>query len=42
MYSLLDKKKKVVNSVTDGVDVEEQGSIIGELVKTLAERGMSK
>lgn len=42
MYRLLDKKKKVVNSVTDGVDVEEQGSIIGELVKTLAGRGMSK
>ena len=40
IYSLLEKKRKIVDSVTDGIDVEEQGSLIGELVKTLADRGM--
>lgn len=42
LYSLLEKKRKIVDSVTDGVDVVDDTSLIGELVKTLAERGMTK
>jgi SWI/SNF-related matrix-associated actin-dependent regulator 1 of chromatin subfamily A len=42
IYNLLENKKKVVNAVTDGVDVEEGDSVMGGLIKDLAERGLSK
>jgi len=42
IYGLLEKKKRIVNSVTDGVDIEGEGSVVSELVKTLAGRGLNK
>ena len=42
IYGLLENKRKIVNAVTDGEDVVDDGSLITDLVKTLAGRGMNK
>ena len=44
VYSLLDKKRAVVDSVTDGIvnNSEGEGSVVSGLVKRLAERGMER
>ena len=42
IFALLEQKSKVVNAATDGVEVEKQGSILADLVVSLAERGMSE
>ena len=39
LYEMLDKKRKIVDAVTNGEDTEDSGSLIGELVKTLAGKG---
>jgi SWI/SNF-related matrix-associated actin-dependent regulator of chromatin subfamily A-like protein 1 len=39
IYELLDRKRKVVNSVTDGVDEELGGSVMDSLIRDLVERG---
>lgn len=40
--ALLEKKKEVIQAVTDGVEVEKQGSILADLVVNLAHRGMEQ
>ena len=40
IYALLEKKQKVVNSVTDGVDVTEGRGVMVDLMIELARRGM--
>ena len=40
IYELLERKKKVVDAVTDGLDSVESSSIIGDLAVMLAERGL--
>jgi SNF2 family DNA or RNA helicase len=40
IYGLLERKKKIIDSVTDGIDMAEESSIMGDLVVDLAERGM--
>jgi len=42
IYGLLENKRRVVNSVTDGIDVIDDTSMIGELARTLAERGINR
>jgi SNF2 family DNA or RNA helicase len=42
MYELLEKKKKIVDAVTDGIDVQDDGeSILAGLLIKLAERGIN-
>ena len=40
IFALLEKKAKIVNAATDGVEVEKQGSVLGDLIVALAGRGM--
>jgi SNF2 family DNA or RNA helicase len=41
IYKLLDKKKKIVDSITDGIDPDgEAGSVAADLMINLVERGM--
>lgn len=42
VYNMLDEKRSVVDSVTDGVEMEESVSIVGELAIELARRGLKK
>ena len=42
IYSLLERKRTVVDSVTDGVELEESSSIVGDLAVELARRGLKK
>jgi SNF2 family DNA or RNA helicase len=42
IYSLLQRKRRIVDSVTDGVDITEGSSIVSDLIITLAERGIKK
>jgi hypothetical protein len=43
MYDLLDKKRRIVNAVIDGVEDEGgAGSVMSDLMLSLAERGMRK
>jgi SWI/SNF-related matrix-associated actin-dependent regulator 1 of chromatin subfamily A len=42
MYELLEKKKKIVDAVTDGIDIQDDGdSILAGLLVKLAERGIN-
>ena len=41
VYNLLEKKKKIVDAVTNGEDTVQNTSIFGDLAVYLAERGMS-
>ena len=40
IYELLEKKKRIVDAVTDGIDSVESSSIIGDLAVMLAEKGL--
>ena len=42
IYSLLEKKRRIVDAVTDGIDVEDEGSVMGGLIVALAKRGMNE
>jgi SNF2 family DNA or RNA helicase len=42
IYSLLEKKKRVVDAVTDGVEPSEERSIMGELIRDLTKRGLGE
>ena len=42
IYHLLQRKKKVIDAVVDGIDTEENGSVMSDLIIALAERGMEK
>jgi SWI/SNF-related matrix-associated actin-dependent regulator 1 of chromatin subfamily A len=41
IYSLLQRKKKVVDAITDGLDTSDSGGIMGDLILELAERGLN-
>lgn len=43
IYGLLQRKRKIIDSITDGIDPEaHSGSITGELIVKLTERGMAE
>ena len=42
IYELLDRKRKVVNSVTDGIEEESGGSVMDGLIRDLVRRGQER
>jgi SNF2 family DNA or RNA helicase len=41
IWALLDRKRRVVDAVTDGVRREDDGSVVGSLLVQLARRGLA-